>query len=188
MFLNFSILLKFAALLVAGCFAFVFASCIREEDLTAEQRAHVLERELMCPVCDGQTLDQSQAQVAKDMRRIIAEQTVAGQSSEEIKAYFVARYGEGVLAEPTGGGLNTLAWIMPAVIAGGGALVVFFAFRGMLRPRSGSGSGRIAAVGSSSDLSGYIRRVDEDLGLGEADSKERGRTVSVTEREGKGTV
>ncbi len=106
-------------------------SCVREDDLTLEQQAHLLDRQLMCPICDGQTLDQSQAQISKDMRGVIRYKLQAGESSEEIKAYFVSRYGQEVLAAPSGGGLNTLAWVMPAVISLLGIVAVGFAFFNM---------------------------------------------------------
>ena len=100
--------------------AFSAVGCIREEDITLEQRAHQLAGELMCPVCDGQTIDGSNAQIAQDMRLKVRERLDAGDTNAEIRDYFVVRYGEEILAAPKGGGFNLLAWIVPVVIVLGG--------------------------------------------------------------------
>ena len=139
------------------------ASCIRDDDLTLEQRQHKLEQELMCPVCDGQTIQQSQAQISRDMKAVIAEKLQAGETNAQIKDYFVARYGEIVLASPTTGGLNLLAWIMPAVIAAFGGAIVVLALRGMRK--SAHQSPRVSLDRS---LTPYLEQVDRELGLGSA--------------------
>ncbi len=150
-------------------------NCIREEDLTLEQREHRLTRELMCPVCNGQTLDQSQAQISKDMRRIIGDKLAEGYTSGEIKEYFVIRYGEDVLAAPSGGGLNNLAWIMPGLISTGGIAIVVFALMGMRSRQNSEVTPR-----TISELEPYLRKVDEDIG-----SISNGTFVKGTDEESK---
>ena len=76
--------------------------CIREDDLSLEQRSHQLGGQLMCPVCDGQTIDGSNAQIAQDMRAKVRELLDTGSTNAQVKDYFVVRYGEEILAAPGG--------------------------------------------------------------------------------------
>ncbi len=114
--------------------------CVNEDDLTTDQRVYQLSQQLMCPVCDGQTLDQSQAQLSLDMQAVIERKIEEGESNAEIRDYFVARYGEVVLASPDAGGFNIIAWVMPVIIFVGGALLVGNAFLNMRRKRREDGS------------------------------------------------
>lgn len=82
-----------------------------------------LEAELVCPVCET-TLDQSNAPVALRMKAFIRTRIAAGDSEEEIKNALVAEFGEGVLAEPPGGGFGLLAWLLPLVALAVGAIAV----------------------------------------------------------------
>ena len=113
----------------------VLSGCVNEDDLTTDQRVYQLSTQLMCPVCDGQTLDQSQAQLSLDMQKVIQQKIEEGESNTDIRAYFVERYGEVVLASPDAGGFNFVAWVMPAVIFVGGALLVGNAFINMRRQK-----------------------------------------------------
>lgn len=164
--------------LLAAMVVVMLAACISENDLTPEQRAYKLDSELMCPVCDGQTLDQSHAQLAEDMKVIVREKIAAGESNSEIRDYFVARYGEVVLAAPEASGFNLLVWLMPAVIAGGGALAVIWVLKNMRQNSSASpesagpvGTGARDTVTQGPTLADrqlekYLARVDADIGYG----------------------
>lgn len=158
-------LARIAAWLTLGMVAFaLFTACVSEDDLTAEQRAFTLDRELMCPVCDGQTIDQSHAQISQDMKAIVREKIAAGESNREIKDYFVARYGQAVLASPEASGFNLLVWIMPAVIAGGGGLAVFWVLKNMRRTAIQAASDRRAETLADRQLEKYLDKVDADIG------------------------
>ena len=119
----------------------VMWGCVRETDLTLEARQHMLESALMCPVCDGQTLDQSQAQIATDMRSIVRTKLQDGEGNQQILDFFVARYGSSVLASPEPRGFGLLAWVMPAVIVLFGLAVLGFVVRNMHRHRKVGRSG-----------------------------------------------
>ncbi|MGB7291688.1 MAG: cytochrome c-type biogenesis protein [Thermodesulfobacteriota bacterium] len=82
---------------------------------------------LMCPVCQGQSVAESNSELAKDMRSIIREKLEAGESKEEIINYFVNRYGESILGYPPVKGVNLLLWILPAlaVVLGGIGIGLF---------------------------------------------------------------
>ena len=148
---------------IAGIFA---VSCIAEDDLTLDQRHRQLSEQLMCPVCDGQSIDQSSAAISEDMKSVIWQQLEDGQSNEQIRQYFVQRYGEAVLAAPTGDGLNIAAWVTPVVVAVIGLAAVGTAYLRMKMPNaSGGGPARETNPENEADpdLKPYLERVDVEL-------------------------
>ncbi|MFN8535344.1 MAG: cytochrome c-type biogenesis protein [Dehalococcoidia bacterium] len=86
--------------------------------------AFTLYRELKCPICDT-SLEASDTQIANQMKDLIREKLAAGESPEQIKSYFVERYGESILVAPPKAGGSLAAWVMPAVglIVGAGIVV-----------------------------------------------------------------
>ena len=91
----------------------VLISCIIPTEQTKDDLYIKLEKEIMCPVCDGQTLDQSQSLIAEDMKNSIKEKISEGYNEEEIKNYFIDRYGQNVVAYPSTTGFNLLAYFVP---------------------------------------------------------------------------
>jgi cytochrome c-type biogenesis protein CcmH len=83
-----------------------------------------LERELICPVCKPATLDQSDSQLARQMKAVIAERIAAGDTKSEIKDRLVDQFGPQVLAAPPRSGFNWLAWVLPIAGLGLGVVVV----------------------------------------------------------------
>ena len=103
------------------------------DDPALEARARALSAELRCMVCQNQSIDDSDAELARDLRRIVREQLIAGQSDVEIIGYVTARYGDFVLLKPPVKPATWGLWFGPAlvlVIAAAG-LVVY------VRSRSG---------------------------------------------------
>jgi cytochrome c-type biogenesis protein CcmH/NrfF len=94
----------------------------------APPNAADLEAEIVCPVCET-TLDQSNAPIAERMKVFIRVRIAAGDSEREIKDALVAEFGEGVLAEPPGGGFGLLAWLLPVAALVGGAVAVALLIR-----------------------------------------------------------
>lgn len=90
----------------------------------APDRLHALATELRCPVCQNQTLADSNADLARDLKAEIARQIEQGRSDEQIRAFMVQRYGEFVLYEPPVRADTTVLWAGPfALLAlGAGAL------------------------------------------------------------------
>src|SRR5512137_374320 len=84
----------------------------------------VIARELWCPLCNGVRLDNCELQACIQMREVIAQKLAAGESKEQIKAYFAQQYGDVVLGEPAKQGFNLVVWIFPilAVVVGLGWL------------------------------------------------------------------
>jgi len=85
-----------------------------------DDRVYAVARQLMCPVCAGQTVAESDAAVAREMRGIIREKLEAGETPDQILRFFVGQFGESVLAEPPRRGVSLLLYVGPlaAVIAG----------------------------------------------------------------------
>lgn len=82
---------------------------------TAADRARDIAAGLRCPVCLNLSVADSPSRLAGEMRAAIASRVRSGETDEEIRAYFVDRYGEWILLEPTRRGLNLLPWALPAV-------------------------------------------------------------------------
>jgi len=108
---------------IALAFAAQFALAQVPTDLAFEQRLKRLESDLRCLVCQNQTLADSSAPLAEDLRREVRSLAVAGKSDDEIRAYLVARYGDFVLYRPPVKGTTWLLWFGPFALLGLGALV-----------------------------------------------------------------
>lgn len=101
-------------------------------DPVLEARAKALQKELRCLVCQGQSIDESNAQLATDLRRLIRQQIDAGQSDDQIKDFLVARYGVFVLMNPPVRSDTFLLWFGPVLlllIGGGGIGIVILRSR-----------------------------------------------------------
>lgn len=95
-------------------------------DPALEKRAREISQVLRCPVCQGENIDESNADVSRDLRLLVRERLTAGDSNAQVLDYITARYGEYVLFEPEKTGANLiLYWTGPAVllVALGGAFV-----------------------------------------------------------------
>lgn len=99
-------------------------------DPALEARARVISEGLRCVVCQNQSIDESDAPLARDLRIVVREQLTLGKTDDEIMAYLVARYGNFVLLKPPVEPVTWLLWVGPfAVLIGGGALLVVWARR-----------------------------------------------------------
>lgn len=103
----------------------------RLADPAQEAQARALFREVRCLVCQNESIDDSEAQLAADLRRIVREQVKAGRSDREIRAFLVERYGEFVLLKPPFSAGNAVLWLAPVGILLVGAVLMI----GLLRRR-----------------------------------------------------
>ena len=95
------------------------------EDPVLESRARALSAELRCLVCQNQSIDDSNAELARDLRILVRERLVAGDTNEEVMAFIVSRYGEFVLLKPKFSIQNLALWGTPlVVILAGGAFLL----------------------------------------------------------------
>jgi len=86
------------------------------KDPALEARARSISRELRCLVCQNQSIDESNADLAHDLRVIVRERLTAGDSDDQVRAYLVARYGDFVLLDPPFKAKTLLLWCGPAVL------------------------------------------------------------------------
>lgn len=99
------------------------------EDPAIEARLKVLSQELRCLVCQNQTLSDSSAPLAEDLRREIRELIAKGMTDEEITNYLVARYGDFVRYRPPMKPQTALLWIGPALLLGAGLVGLWVTLR-----------------------------------------------------------
>jgi cytochrome c-type biogenesis protein CcmH len=102
-----------------------FAAPVGEtfSDPALEARARGLQRELRCLVCQGQSIDESNAPLAGDLRHLVRQQIADGRSDGEIRAYLQARYGDFILMQPPVAPYTWALWLAPfLVLAGAGAV------------------------------------------------------------------
>ena len=98
-------------------------------DPKLEARARALSTELRCMVCQNQSIDISDADLARDLRVLVRERLTAGDSDSEVLDYIVSRYGEFVLLKPQMSLRNALLWGTPLLLLLAGGVVVFRAGR-----------------------------------------------------------
>lgn len=106
---------------------------IEETELDRQTRA--VSAQLRCVVCQGLSIQDSPSTLAQEMREVVRERLAAGESPDEVKAYFVANYGEWVLLEPEPSGFNLVVYVLPVIMLLGGAAFVFVTARRMTGTR-----------------------------------------------------
>ena len=99
------------------------------KDPALEARARVLSRELRCMVCQNQSIDDSDAPLARDLRVLVRERLTAGDSDPQVMDFLVARYGEFVLLKPRFEWHTAVLWLTPAVALIAGAIAMMAAIR-----------------------------------------------------------
>ena len=109
------ITITLAAIVIAG---FVLG------DASPQDRVASIGAVIRCPVCQGESIADSPAETARVMMEIVAEKVTAGETDQQIIAYFRARYGDGILLDPPFGGKTLLIWILPILAVGGGVWMI----------------------------------------------------------------
>ncbi|MBX2831841.1 MAG: cytochrome c-type biogenesis protein CcmH [Rhodospirillales bacterium] len=103
-----------------------------------EKRARDISQELRCLVCQNQSIDDSDAELARDLRILVRERLIAGDDNEEVIEYIVARYGDYVLLNPPLKPETYILWASPAVLAILALLAVFAFYRRKQREATGT--------------------------------------------------
>jgi len=120
------VLTLFAALLVVAAAPLHAKEAVpAADDPVVERRAVALEEGLRCLVCQNQTIAESRADLAMDLKKEIREQIKAGKSDDEIRQFMVARYGDFVLYKPPFKATTVLLWAGPFALLLGGVIVLF---------------------------------------------------------------
>jgi len=129
-------LLLAAALLLAGALpGFAVEPDEMLDDPVLEQRARALSAEIRCVVCQNESIDSSNAEIARELRLLVRERLTAGDSDRQVFDYLVARYGDFVLLRPPMKPTTYLLWFGPFLMLLLGVVAVFFYFR---RQRGGA--------------------------------------------------
>jgi len=112
------------AMVATLCIAAASDPAERLPDPAQEARARHIFQEVRCLVCQNESIDDSEAELAGDLRRIVRRQVAEGRSDEQIRAFLVARYGEFVLLKPPFSAGNLALWVGPFVVVLVGALLM----------------------------------------------------------------
>jgi cytochrome c-type biogenesis protein CcmH len=147
-------LLLAAAFLLAAFPAFAVNPDEVLSDPALEARARALSAQLRCMVCQNQSIDDSNAELARDLRLLVRERLTNGDSDEAVMNYVVSRYGEFVLLNPRLRGETLLLWGAPIVLflAGAAAMVLF------VRKRGGKPTGTPLSDAERAELDRALRR------------------------------
>jgi len=123
-------------------------------DPVLESRARELSKVLRCPVCQSENIDESNAEVSRDLRILVRERLLAGDSDSAVLDYITARYGEYVLFQPDASGGNLILWLAGPVMLLAGLGIGF----GFLRGRRPGSEAPVEALDAAEQ-----RRLDEIL-------------------------
>ena len=121
---------------------------------------NAIAKNMYCPVCENIPLDVCGTAACAQWRQQIADLLVEGYSEEEIYDYFVAQYGDRVLATPPATGLNWLIYIVPPVLIAGGIIFLARYFQNVRKP---SKAGAIAETEKPEIEDEYLARIEEEL-------------------------
>src|SRR6187431_802252 len=125
-------------LLALACFASGPALAVQPDEILAdpvlESRARELSRELRCMVCQNQSIDDSDAPLARDLRLLVRERIAGGDSDNQVIDFLVARYGEFVLLKPRLERHTLLLWLLPPLALAGGGLALWMHGRRRAKP------------------------------------------------------
>jgi cytochrome c-type biogenesis protein CcmH len=118
--------------------ALVAAGAVNQQlspaDSVLEARTKEVASQLRCPVCQGLSIQDSPSELSQQMRAVVKDQLRAGRTPDEVKAFFVSKYGEWILLEPKPTGFNILVYAIPAMVVVLGLGVVFVAVRKWTQP------------------------------------------------------
>ena len=123
-------LIAISAVLLLAAFAAPAAYAVQPDEIMSdpakEARARDLSRELRCMVCQNQSIDDSDAPLARDLRLLVRERIATGDSDSQVIDFLVARYGEFVLLKPRFTPHTVLLWLLPPLALIGGGLALWF--------------------------------------------------------------
>jgi cytochrome c-type biogenesis protein CcmH len=117
-----------AALAGVACLAAASDPAERLPDPAQEAKAREIFQDVRCLVCQNESIDDSEAELAHDLRQIVREQVKAGRSEAEIKAFLIDRYGEFVLLTPAFSLGNLALWGVPFLVVAAGLALLFMRF------------------------------------------------------------
>jgi cytochrome c-type biogenesis protein CcmH len=157
--MKFRLAVAMVALFLAGA---VPAHAVQPDEImsdpVSEARARDLSRELRCMVCQNQSIDDSEAPLARDLRLLVRERIAAGDSDAQVMDFLVARYGEFVLLKPRFERRTWLLWLVPPLLLAGGGLALW----GYSRRRAGAGEDGMPAVLTADEQARVVALMSAD--------------------------
>ena len=105
-------------------------------DTALDARVKAVSSRLRCPVCQGEAIQDSPAELATQMKQLVREQLASGRSEQEVLDYFTAKYGQWILLEPKAEGFNLLVYLLPIAFLVVGGVGVVMAVRKWSRPHA----------------------------------------------------
>jgi cytochrome c-type biogenesis protein CcmH len=131
-----------------------------------DDQVNAIARQLYCPVCENTPLDVCGTQACAQWRELIREKLGQGWGEQQIKDYFVAQYGDRVLAMPPAHGLNWLVYIIPPLAVLAGIFIIYSAFRAWRKPAAVAAKdpgAATAADDTATPQDEYVARLEEEL-------------------------
>lgn len=150
-------------LLVAATALLISTGCTTQQPIELDVLAQDIYHNLMCPLCPGQTIEQSQSELSAQMRFVVREKLAQGETKEEILQFFVERYGESVLAAPVKSGFNLIVWLTPVLSILVGGATLWIVIRRWVRSRNTDSAGLLSRDSDDSHDEKYRDQLDEDL-------------------------
>lgn len=123
-----SLLIAIAAIAIVAA-VWSFAMWHNPPQETLDQRVQDVASQLICPVCQGESVASSQATIAQQMRAVIRQQLQEGQSEAQVIQYFKARYGPQIVWTPQWQGFDLVAWLVPIALLLLGVVILFYVLR-----------------------------------------------------------
>ena len=123
----------FIIFILIYCFNPLISNAIEPEEILSnsafENRARNLSKSIRCLVCQNQTIDDSDSELAKDLRSIIRTKIVQGETNDEINKFLVERYGNFILMKPPINKQTIMLWLSPLALTLLGIVIIYFSFR-----------------------------------------------------------
>ncbi len=163
-------------LLIAALWSYMAFTAATHE--TLDQHVYNLGSQLKCPVCQGESVADSSSDRAQEIRAIIRQQILAGQSDQQIIQYFSDRYGDQIVWSPPWWGFSLLAWLVPVALLLSGLVLIFFTLRDW----------RLSALMSTAHLASRVPTIksvsnEEDAEFANMDEEELAHYRVQLERE-----
>src|SRR5262249_10601308 len=102
---------------------------VRVSAASLDDQVYAISRQLMCPVCQGQTVAESDSALAREMKAIIRQKLAAGETPDQIVRYFVGQLGDSVLADPRAGGVSLVLYVGPPLALVAGVIIALLFLR-----------------------------------------------------------
>ena len=155
----------FLLIVILGLLTLVMTTTVASAQTPTPNQINEIARDLWCPLCNGVRLDNCDLQACIQMREVISEKMMAGESKEQIKAYFVTQYGDVVLGQPSREGFNLVVWIFPILAAVVGLGWVAYLVMTWRKRRSAVVATALsdATKPVTDDQDDYMKRVERDM-------------------------